>query len=64
MVSHAGRVPRWARGVLSLAAVASLSVSFLAMAPLAIAEEITIAIVRDGAGPEDLLVDLIETIHE
>ena len=59
-MSHQGRASHCARGALSLAAIIILSFGFLAAAPSASAAEVTIAVVRDGPGPEDRLVDLIE----
>ena len=61
-MSHQGRVRRCARGALSLATIAILSFGFLAAAPSASAAEVTIAVVRDGPGPEDRLVGLIELV--
>lgn len=42
------------------AAIAILALVFLAVTPSASAAEVTIAVVRDGPGPEDRLVGLIE----
>jgi outer membrane protein len=60
VVSHQDRTFWLRRGTLTLAAAIILSFAFLAATTNANASDVTIAVVRDGSGPDDRLIGLIE----